>query len=124
MKEGKITYLSSIKSKILTDCIPLLLKNNLIFTDKFFSVGIKDFKNEIVQNAISSFGVFNTKSRKRIGVLDFSDSSFSRLKAKDKIIWKIFVDDLSFEKEAIYIVNAIQSMNSKIRVRIIANSKR
>ena len=122
MNDAKVTYLSSVKCKIITDLIPSLLSANLIFTDKYFSIGIKDFEHEIVQQNTNSFGIFNTKDMKRIGVLDFSDSSFYRTKAKNKIIWKISLDDLLLEREAMRVVNIIQVSNSRIRVRIIANS--
>ena len=124
MNDAKITYLSSVKCKIITDLIPSLLLANLIFTDKFFSVGINDFEHEIVKQNTNSFGIFNTNTKKRIGILDFSDSSFFRTKAKNKLIWKILLDSMIFEKEAMRVVNTIQKNNSRICVQIITNSKK
>jgi len=118
MDKCKITYLSSVKFLIISEIIESMKKNNLIFVNKEIGVKINDIKYEIIHHNTTEFGIYDTKKKEKIGSLDFSNSSYSRKNENKKIIWKIKLSNISHEKTAMRIVNAIQKTSKNIRVVI------
>jgi len=119
MKDSKLVILPSVVLEIILEVSKSILKYDLIFVDEFFSVPIKDFGHSIISSNVRSFGIYNFKTKKRVGILTFANDYCYKLKPPRKIVWKIKLNAYDLEKEAKRVVEVINKIYPDIRSQIL-----
>lgn len=118
MRDSKLEILPSVTLNIILEAAKLMLKGDLVFTDQFFTFPIKDFEDLILNEKIRVFGVYNIKSRERVGVLWFKKNYCFSLQAPRKIFWDLKLAEYNQEEKGKKVVKILNDLHPEIKVQL------